>query len=173
MILRWDREKNAWFDRRGLLGGRHWSDVIDEVEQGIRREFQRHFNHCREEFLDTCHGECPLANRQVAGIVGDALQHLDGARYQLGDFVVMPNHVHLLAAFPSSEGMKKQLTSWLYFTAVQINRFNQRTGHLWQPEPFDHPVRSTQQYDYLRRYIADNPRKANLDPGRYLHYRRP
>ena len=46
--------------------------------------------------MDSCHGTCPLKSRDCAEIVADALRHFDGDRYLLGDFVIMPNHVHLL-----------------------------------------------------------------------------
>ena len=102
----------------------------------------------------------------------DSLQHFDGDRYQLGDFVVMPNHVHLLAAFATHDGMKKQLTSWLHFTATEINRLTGCQGHFWQPEPFDHLVRTPEQYDYLRQYIEGNPKTARLKPNEYLYHKR-
>jgi type I restriction enzyme R subunit len=89
----------------------------------------------------------------------------------MGDFVVMPNHVHLLAAFPTAEAMKEQCASWLHYTAFRINREIGERGKLWQQEPFDHLVRSMEQYEYLRKYIADNPRKARLMPGTYLYRR--
>ena len=89
----------------------------------------------------------------------------------MGDFVVMPNHVHLLAAFPSVEGMKAQCSSWMHFTAVRVNKMIGVKGPLWQKEPFDHLVRSPEQYEYLRRYIADNPHKAGLKLGEYLYRR--
>lgn len=87
----------------------------------------------------------------------------------MGDFVVMPNHVHLLAVFPTAEAMEKQCSSWMHFTAVQINKATGAKGRFWQKEPFDHLVRSPEQYEYLRRYIAENPQKAGLRPGEYLH----
>src|SRR5262249_62033808 len=95
----------------------------------------------------------------------------DGQRYCMGDFVVMPNHVHLLAVFPTAAAMKEQCDSWLHYTAFQINRVIGERGKFWQQEPFDHLVRSLEQYEYLRTYIADNPRKAKLHPGEY-YYRR-
>jgi hypothetical protein len=45
------------------------------------------------------------------------------------------------------------------------------SGEFWQHETFDHLVRNPDQYDYLRRYIAENPQKAGFAPGTY-HYRR-
>jgi putative transposase len=90
----------------------------------------------------------------------------------MGDFVVMPNHVHLLVAFPDADSLEKQQASWLRFTATQINRRINQSGHFWQQEPFDHLVRSLEQYEYLQNYIRDNPAKAKLKPGEYLYYRR-
>jgi type I restriction enzyme R subunit len=44
-------------------------------------------------------------------------------------------------------------------------------GKFWQQEPFDHLVRSLEQYEYLRQYIADNAQKARLKTGEYLYRR--
>jgi len=38
----------------------------------------------------------------------------------MGDFVVMPNHVHLLAAFPTVDAMKAACDSWLHYSAFRI-----------------------------------------------------
>ncbi|MFO0905410.1 MAG: transposase [Pirellulales bacterium] len=81
---------------------------------------------------------------------------------------VMPNHVHLLAAFSDSAWMRRQVASWLHYTAAQIHRRLGLSGHFWQQEPFDHLVRSPEQYDYLRNYIAANPARARLQPGEFL-----
>ena len=89
----------------------------------------------------------------------------------MGDFVVMPNHVHLLAAFADPEQQKMQCDSWTKFTATRINRSLNQAGKFWQQEPFDHLVRSLEQHEHLRSYIANNPKKANLKPGEY-YYRR-
>jgi hypothetical protein len=47
-----------------------------------------------------------------------------------------------------------------------------RTGPFWQSEPFYHLVRSAEQFEYLQRYIAENPSKANLKPGEFLYWTR-
>jgi type I restriction enzyme R subunit len=101
--------------------------------------------------------------------VADSLRRFDGQRYRLGDFVVMPNHVHLLAVFPTADAMNQQCTSWLHYTAFRTNQATGEKGKFWQQEPFDHLVRSPEQYAYLRRYIADNPRKAGLTAGEYYY----
>ena len=102
--------------------------------------------------------------------MADSLRHFDGSRYNLTNYVVMPNHVHLLAAFPDEEAMLTQCESWKHYTATKINLALSRKGRFWQQEDFDHLVRSVEQFDYLQRYIADNPCRAGLAPEEYVSY---
>ena len=168
---RWDREKLEWLRIRGQDDRTHWSLVLPTLPEQDRADFHRNFNRCREQFLDGCHGRCLLRQPGLAKVVADSLLHFDGQRYRMGDFVVMPNHVHLLAVFPSATAMKDQCDSWLHYTARQIQQALGEKGKFWQPEPFDHLVRSPEQYELLRQYIAENPRKARLQPGEYLYRR--
>jgi hypothetical protein len=72
-------------------------------------------------------------------------------------------------------GMRTSRTSAIRgrkFTATRINRALGRDGRFWQDESFDHLVRSEWQFDYLRRYIAENPQAAKLRDGEYLYWRR-
>jgi len=171
VLDRWEREKADWLHRRGHSTGEHWSLVVTRLDDAERREFNRHFNRCRETFLDTCHGRCLLRRPDLARIVADSLLHFDGRRYRMGDFVVMPNHVHLLAAFATADDMERQFDSWLHYTAYRVHQQIGEKGHFWQQEPFDHLVRSVEQYEYLRTYVADNPRKARLHEGEFLYRR--
>ncbi len=110
-----------------------------------------------------------LRQAKLAQLVAGSLEHFDSDRYELTDYVVMSNHVHLLAAFPDGPAMLKQCESWKHFTATQINRQLNRKGRFWQQDGFDHLVRSVEQFEYLRGYIAQNPIKARLHDGEYLH----
>ena len=101
------------------------------------------------------------------------LLHFDGQTYHMGDFVVMPNHVHLLFCLFADADILSLGRSWKQFTATRINRALGRRGRFWQEEGFDHLVRSTDQFERMRRYIAENPVKANLKDGEFLYYRRP
>ena len=171
VLQQWEREKREWLHRRGHNAEEHWSVVLPRLTEKDRADFQKQFRRCREEFLDTCHGRCLLRRPELARIAADALLYFDGQRYRMGDFIVMPNHAHLLAAFAAADAMKSQCDSWLHYTACQINKAIGEKGKFWQEEPFDHLVRSAEQYEYLRRYIADNPHNAGLKPGEYLYRR--
>jgi type I restriction enzyme R subunit len=171
VIERWDRLKHEWLRQRSWDTGAHWSAIVPTLSDKDRADFQKTFNRCREAFLDSCHGRCLLKRPELAKIVADSLLHFDGQQYRMGDFIVMPNHVHLLAVFSTAEAMKEQCDSWLHYTAFRINQAINGKGKFWQQEPFDHLVRSPAQYAYLRQYIADNPHKGGLKPGEF-YYRR-
>ena len=89
------------------------------------------------------------------------------------DFVVMPNHVHVLASFHAPESMLKRAAAWRRYQAREINRVLGESGHFWQEDGFDHLVRSPEQFEHYRRYIANNPIKARLKSGKYVLYSKP
>jgi type I restriction enzyme R subunit len=76
------------------------------------RDFRRYVSDRWSDHLDELHGACVLRHPECAAIVGDSLRHFDEDRYCLSDFVVMPNHIHMLAAFLTEEAMLAQCESW-------------------------------------------------------------
>ena len=88
----------------------------------------------------------------------------------MGDFVVMPNHMHLLVVFPDDDSMLKQCEEWKRFTGRRINQRTGNSGRFWQQDGFDHLVRSEAQFLHFRRYIANNPLKAGLRSGQFVLY---
>ena len=118
--------------------------------------------------MDDSHGFCLLRKTQHAQTVAQALKHFHGERYLLLGYVIMPNHVHLLATLAPTETLSKNLQTWKRFTAREINQAEDRTGTLWQRESFDHIVRSASQLKHFQNYLRENPQKANLREGEYL-----
>ena len=111
-----------------------------------------------------------LKRSELSEIVESSLHRFDGDCYELLDFIVMPNHVHLLAVFPEEHVMLSQCDSWKHYTAREINRKLMTRGRFWQPDAFDHLVRSEEHFKHLREYIAGNGTKAGLQPSEYRHY---
>jgi putative transposase len=108
-------------------------------------------------------GPLYLRRPEVAELVVSALQ--DGQqkfqRYELHAFVVMPNHVHLLAT------PRVVASRWLAplkgFTAYRANeRLGSHGQAFWQDESYDHLVRSAAEFDRIRAYIESNPVTAGL-----------
>jgi putative transposase len=168
VLALWDRERRDWLSRRGVTGADHWSVLVSSLTPELRETFHREFARKRERELDQCRGECVLKIPELAEIVAGTLHHFDCDRYRLGDYVVMPNHVHLLVTFPNPETLRTQCDSWLHYSAMRINKALGRRGRFWRSEPFDHLVRSPEQLEALRRYIAENPVRAGLRDGEYL-----
>jgi len=169
VLDRWEREKRDWMRQHDCPIDRHWSEVLPTLDSPMRDRFKKDFNRCREDFLDTCHGACVLRNPKLAKIVADTLLHFDGDRYRMGDFIVMPNNVHLLASFASEGAMVSHCDSWMHYSAWKISRVLGKKGEFWKQELFDHLVRNPEQYEYLRNYIRDNGKKAGLAENEYLY----
>ncbi|MBS0263651.1 MAG: transposase [Planctomycetes bacterium] len=170
----WLATRDAWLTQHQIDPARDdWKSRVLALPPHLKAEFRRLVSDRWNEHLDECRGECVLALPELSKIVVESLQHFDGNRYELLDFVVMPNHVHLLAAFPSEPAMLEQCDSWKHFTATQINRRLNRRGRFWQQDGFDHLVRSVEQFEFLRRYIAENPKRARLSPGKFVHWSKP
>jgi primosomal protein N' (replication factor Y) len=120
-----------------------------------------------EHWLDQGYGSCALRRPEISRLVESALRHFDADRYQLGDFVVMPNHVHVLVRPGEGHDLESILHSWKLFTARQANVLLKSSGDFWRSEYFDHVVRSAAQYQKFCTYIQENPVKARLPQGAY------
>jgi type I restriction enzyme R subunit len=169
----WRQRRADWLLRCGVeIGKSNWMDALARLPRQKQQQFHETFSQEYLDALDQGRGACLLQNGELAKIVADSLLYFDGSRYCLGDFVVMPNHLHLLVCLLDESEIEGICYSWKKYSATRINRRSGRRGRFWQEESFDHLVRSADQLDAIRRYIAGNPRRANLPAGSYLHYRK-
>jgi REP element-mobilizing transposase RayT len=129
--------------------------------------YQALFSNRVEQYLAAGYGACWLKRPEAADIVARALAHFDGKRYQLGDYVVMPNHVHVLVTPVAGQELWALLHSWKSYTANRINELVGRQGALPQEEFYDHIVRDEDELLAFRAYIAENPIKARLSSNEY------
>jgi len=168
----WYARRDDWLRRHGIdPGAADRSALLCKLPAAQQREFHDTFSREFMAYLDCGYGACVLKRPELAGIVAANLRHFDGKRYRLGDFVVMPNHVHLLACLLGQTDLQKQCYSWKKYTATRINHALRRRGRFWHEESFDHLVRSPEEFDHLSRYIIENAKKAHLKEGEYLLWR--
>jgi REP element-mobilizing transposase RayT len=172
LLRSWHQQRDVWLREHGIdRKDADWKARLrdsPELEAEYHRQFTRRFM----AYLDRGHGACVLRNPQLASVVAESLRHFDGDRYELGAFVIMPNHVHLLVGLLGETEIEAQCRSWKTFSARSINTLLGRQGRFWQEESFDHLVRSSEQFEYFEQYITENPRKARLRQGEYLYRRR-
>jgi type I restriction enzyme R subunit len=165
--------RDDWLRRHGIDPiAVDWMKQLQRLPETQQNEFHAIFSREYLECLDKGHGGCVLKRPERAELVAKSLRHFDGDRYHLGDFVVMPNHVHLLVCLLGNTELEAQCYSWKKFTGTKINDALGRRGRFWQEESFDHLIRSPGQFEYLRGYIADNPKKAGLRGGEFLLWQR-
>jgi DNA replication and repair protein RecF len=159
----WVAERDRWLRARGLAA----PDEIGQLSPKDRHEFENYFGTKLEVWLDAGYGSCCLALPAAAKAVESALRYFDGDRYALGEFVVMPNHVHLLVTPAADWDLSKLLHAWKSYSANEVNKLLGRKGTLWQAESFNHIVRSEAHLRHFERYICENPEKAGLAIGCY------
>lgn len=97
-------------------------------------------------------------NGAAANLFIDTLAHYrDEGKYLLHEFVVMPDHVHLLLT-PCNEISLER--------AVQFIKggfsFCLKRGHVWQQGFTNHRIRDFQDFEEHREYIRMNPVRARL-----------
>ena len=167
---RWYAERARWLGQHGIAASEgDWQDQLASLPKDLRRTFHETFSRQYMENLDKGWGACVLRQSALSRIVADSFLHFDGDRYHMGDFVVMPNHVHVLVCMLGDTEVEAQCYSWKKFTAGKINKAIRASGRFWQEESFDHLIRSPEQFDAIRCYIANNP--SRLKEGEYYLYR--
>ena len=163
----WEYEQKMWLQARGIRydGPRgSWRTDFDKLPPQERFQFEKHFNRKVQACLDRGLGECWLKEAACINSLRDALLKADGERHHLGDFVIMPNHVHLLTTPIAGHELEIILKAIKGKAAIECNKIVQRSGTLWQPESYDHIVRNLEQLVAYREYIAGNPARAELEP---------
>jgi putative DNA methylase len=115
-----------------------------------------------EQALDRGHGEARLANPRVAEIVERSFLHFDEVRYRLHAWVIMPNHVHVVATPRGDWELATIVHSWKSYSATMANRLLGRSGAFWSREYFDRVIRDDIHYANAVSYAAMNPVKAGL-----------
>jgi len=111
-----------------------------------------------QNWLDLGYGSMILKDKDAKALVTNTIQHFDGDRYKLDEYVVAANHVHILLQPLSEHGLSDILHSWKSFSAKELLKLpvtNELTTapKVWQKESWDHIVRSEKSLRKFREYI--------------------
>jgi REP element-mobilizing transposase RayT len=134
-------------------GGR----LVEEhrINQDFRRELER--------YLDAGHGSCHLKRPEIAALVVESLNYFHKQRYVLRDWVVMPNHVHVVVWPMPNFLLSGILKTWKQYTSRKAGCIlKENAKHFWQQESFDHWIRDDDEHARIARYIRNNPVSACL-----------
>ena len=100
------------------------------------------------------------------GYIADGMLHEVSVRtgIRLSDYVIMPNHIHIILQIPPGGtghtigeyvGMFKSLT--LYRWRRICNREDRVMGAVWQRNYYEHVLRNEEDHLEKQRYIRENP----------------
>ena len=142
--------------------------LIKQAEEELRYTAPAYLQNERrkklEEYLDSSIGCCCLRDSTVAKLVEEALLHHGGNMYDLLEWCIMPNHVHVLICQRSS--LSKIVKSWKSFTgreAKQNSRGKMPDGErFWHREYWDRMMRNEKHLARTISYIRNNPVKAGI-----------
>ena len=151
-LLRFEREHAEALRQ---LPAKAISKAVEEVHRDLHRKIER--------FLDQGAGACYLRQPDIADMIAKSLRHFHGEQYLLDDWVVMPNHAHVILWPMPNCALSEILKSRKRHTARQANLILGKTGKtFWQRESYDHWIRNDDEKARIRRYIWMNPVKPGL-----------
>src|SRR5437660_11956811 len=111
-------------------------ELRSEWEAAVKLEDDREKFRRMERMLDRGLGAYHLRDARVAQLVQDNLWFHDDKSYRLLGWVLMPNHLHVLAEMRKPLGMV--LRNWKSYTGGEANKILGRVGEtFWQADYFD------------------------------------
>ena len=104
-----------------------------------------------------------LQSNRMAKLLVDVLAENRGkGRFLLHDFVIMPNHFHLLLTPAAEIPMEKALQFIKGGFSFRAKREFHFPFEIWQKGFVDHRIRDAEDYKNHHTYIRENPVRAGL-----------
>jgi REP element-mobilizing transposase RayT len=148
--------------------------ALNNKTQAERHEVEKMHFERYDGWLDRAEfGPRWLQSDNIAQIVAKEIHNLNGDRYRMIAYCIMPNHVHLLIESSVNELSHHQGKSAKYPVTETLRLLKGRTarycnlelmqsGSFWQHESYDRVVHNEQQLENIILYILNNPVKAGL-----------
>lgn len=157
----------------------NWSIEFQNQKKVIRQlsknsdleidNLSKRFFAIRDKYLDqNPHGLNSLNTENLAQIVYDSLLFWNGKYLEMYCFCIMSNHVHaVFRLFDKTEVEQPKylediMQSIKRFSAYEINKILNRSGHFWQVESYDRWIRNDEEQHRIIEYVLNNPVKAKL-----------
>lgn len=111
----------------------------------------------------TSMGKRLLQSERNTNLLVDVLRDLvRGHAFRLHDFVIMPDHVHLLLTVDHQTTIEKAMQLIKGRFSYRLSNEFSHKGEVWQRGFSEVQVFGEQNFEQHRRYIAENPVKAGL-----------
>jgi putative transposase len=136
------------------------------MSRPVRNSSSHQVPHHRRTFFattKTAMGKCILQSDRNAKLLIDVLRSLvTERRFQIGDFVIMPDHVHLLITVDGEMTIEKSMQLIKGRFSYRLKKEYGYLGEVWQARFSEVRVDDEKSYLQHREYIAGNPVRAGL-----------
>ena len=99
-------------------------------------------------------------------------RYRDAEEFMLHEFVIMPNHVHLLLSVDDDHAVGRAVQMIKGGFSFAMGKAGLKLKAAWQPSYYEHRVRDAEEYGRMRAYIHDNPVRRGLvrTAGEFLYW---
>jgi REP element-mobilizing transposase RayT len=121
-----------------------------------------------QHFVTFCTDRRWVLPENVRSSVLDCCLYDNEIKFDLRVVVVMPDHAHLifmpLVDYEEMEvsSLREIMDAIKGASAHKINKALGRKGRVWQPESFDHVLRSSESLDAKIQYVLENPVRQGM-----------
>ena len=139
-------------------------EAVEPASEDAERFRRKHFA-ILERALARADGFCPFKNAAAALHMMAFLEAYDYEGLSFNQWVIMPNHLHLITSPISCRGIEDFIAKWRRFksrSARAINQVLERNGPFWQSSWYDRWIRDPAELNKWSDYLAQNPMKAGL-----------
>jgi REP element-mobilizing transposase RayT len=133
-----------------------------------RRQLPHLQRDSKSHFVTFCTDHRWILPEDARSLVLNCCLHDQGTKIDLQVVVVMPDHVHLIFMPLVNEeatevrSLAEIMDAIKGASAHKINKTLGRKGRVWQPESFDHVLRSSESLAQKIEYVLENPVRKGL-----------
>src|ERR1017187_3353397 len=111
----------------------------------------------------TAGGRSLFQKDRMAALLIEVLRtYMREEKITVHDFVIMPNHVHILMTVPGEMSLEKAMQLIKGSFSFRANKELEFRGEIWQRGFSDERINDEQSFQQHREYIDNNPVKAGL-----------
>ena len=95
-------------------------------------------------------------------LLATIVRNRDRGEFLLHEFVIMPNHMHLLISVDDGHFVGRALQMIKGGFSHAMGQAGLKVKAVWQPSYYEHRVRDEVEYDRMRAYTHQNPVRRHL-----------
>lgn len=95
-------------------------------------------------------------------LLATIVRNRDKGEFSLHEFVIMPNHIHLLLTVDHDHAISRAVQLIKGGFSHALGQTGLKLKAVWQPSYYEHRVRDEVEYERMRHYIHENPVRRHL-----------